>query len=101
MMMSEGIAYGDRSDSRALRVGIQSVPAFSPKCASGRVWLRNVCRFIANGYLLDGPLRRVLPDWHSENTTPMTLWAITLPNRLLPLKTRVFIDDFMAWLKSK
>ncbi|WP_324029439.1 hypothetical protein [Pantoea sp. JZ2] len=50
-----------------------------------------MCRFIANGYLLDGPLRRVLPDWHSENTTPMTLWAITLPNRLLPLKTRVFL----------
>lgn len=57
--------------------------------------------FIANGYLLNGQLRHVLPDWHIENTTPMTAYAITLPNRLLPLKTRVFIEDFMAWLKAK
>nr|WP_306278050.1 LysR family transcriptional regulator [Pantoea sp. Fr+CA_20] len=57
--------------------------------------------FIANGYLLNGQLRRVLPDWRIENTLSMTTYAITLPNRLLPLKTRVFIDDFMAWLKAK
>lgn len=57
--------------------------------------------FIASSYLLSGQLCRILPDWHIENTTPMTAYAITLPNRLLPLKTRVFIDDFMAWLKAK
>nr|WP_244861227.1 MULTISPECIES: LysR family transcriptional regulator [Pectobacterium] len=57
--------------------------------------------FIANSYLLNGRLKRVLSDWRIENPMPMTTYAITLPNRLLPLKTRVFIDDFMAWLKTK
>ncbi|WP_254446336.1 LysR family transcriptional regulator [Pantoea sp. MBD-2R] len=56
--------------------------------------------FIANGYLQKGLLKRVLPAWRIENPLPMTTYAITLPNRLLPLKTRVFIDDFMAWLKA-
>jgi len=56
--------------------------------------------FIANGYLQKGRLKRVLPAWRIENPLPMTTYAITLPNRLLPLKTRVFIDDFMAWLKA-
>lgn len=57
--------------------------------------------FIANDYLLKGLLQRVLPDWRIENPKPMTAYAITLPSRLLPMKTRVFIDDFMAWLSSK
>jgi Transcriptional regulator len=57
--------------------------------------------FIANGYLLAGKLKRVLPEWRIENPQPMTTYAITLPNRLLPLKTRVFIDDFMSWLKTR
>ena len=56
--------------------------------------------FIANDYLQKGLLKRVLPAWRIENPLPMTTYAITLPNRLLPLKTRVFIDDFMAWLKA-
>lgn len=57
--------------------------------------------FIANSYLLSGRLIRVLPDWRIENPLPMTTYAITLPSSLLPLKTRVFIDDFMAWLKAR
>lgn len=56
--------------------------------------------FIANGYLLNGRLQCILPAWRIENPRPMTTYAITLPNRLLPLKTRVFIDDFMRWLKT-
>lgn len=56
--------------------------------------------FIAARYLHNGQLKRVLPDWRIENPIPATAWAITLPSRLLPLKTRVFIDDFMAWLKT-
>ncbi|MGL4268899.1 MAG: LysR substrate-binding domain-containing protein [Plesiomonas sp.] len=57
--------------------------------------------FITDSYLRNGRLKRVLPEWRIENTIPMTTYAITLPNRLLPLKTRVFIDDFMSWLKTR
>ena len=56
--------------------------------------------FIANGYLHSNRLKQVLPEWHIENPIPRSTYAITLPNRLLPLKTRVFIDDFMHWLKN-
>lgn len=57
--------------------------------------------FIADIYLRNGRVRRVLPEWRLDNPLPRTAYAITLPNRLLPLKTRVFIDDFMAWLKAR
>ncbi|MBW7981943.1 LysR family transcriptional regulator [Enterobacillus tribolii] len=57
--------------------------------------------FIADIYLHNGKVRRVLPEWRINNPLPRTAYAITLPNRLLPLKTRVFIDDFMAWLKAR
>jgi DNA-binding transcriptional LysR family regulator len=57
--------------------------------------------FITNDYLPSGRLRRVLPEWRLENPRLMTAYAITLPSRLLPMKTRVFVDDFITWLGSK
>ncbi|MBU9845440.1 LysR family transcriptional regulator [Rahnella sp. FRB 231] len=57
--------------------------------------------FIANRYIADGQLHRVLPEWRVENPLPRNAYAITLPNKLLPLKTRVFIDDFMQWIKEE
>jgi DNA-binding transcriptional LysR family regulator len=57
--------------------------------------------FIANRYIANGKLRRVLPEWRVENPLPRNTYAITLPNKLLPLKTRVFIDDFMQWIKEE
>jgi DNA-binding transcriptional LysR family regulator len=57
--------------------------------------------FIANKYIANGKLHRVLPEWRVENPLPRNTYAITLPNKLLPLKTRVFIDDFMQWIKEE
>jgi DNA-binding transcriptional LysR family regulator len=57
--------------------------------------------FIANRYIANGKLHRVLPEWRVENPLPRNTYAITLPNKLLPLKTRVFIDDFMQWIKEE
>lgn len=57
--------------------------------------------FIANRYIADGQLHRVLPEWRVENPLPRNAYAITLPTKLLPLKTRVFIEDFMQWIKEE
>ena len=40
-------------------------------------------------YLETGDLVRVLPDWH---VAPVDLWAVFPGRRLMPAKTRVFID---------
>ncbi|WP_280176145.1 LysR substrate-binding domain-containing protein [Xenorhabdus innexi] len=57
--------------------------------------------FIANSYLADGSLLEVLPEWKFENPFPRQAYIITLPQKLLPLKTKVFIEDFMQWLKKR
>ncbi|MCP9270282.1 LysR family transcriptional regulator [Xenorhabdus sp. XENO-1] len=55
--------------------------------------------FIANIYISKGLLQKVLPEWIVDNPFPRNAYVITLPQRLLPLKTKAFIDDFMQWLK--
>ncbi|CCW29009.1 LysR family transcriptional regulator [Xenorhabdus nematophila] len=57
--------------------------------------------FIANSYISDGLLIKVLPEWKIDNPFPRQAYIITLPQRLLPLKTKVFIEDFMQWLKKR
>ncbi|PHM37060.1 LysR family transcriptional regulator [Xenorhabdus mauleonii] len=57
--------------------------------------------FIANNYISDGLLLKVLPEWQVDNPFPRQAYIITLPQKLLPLKTKVFIDDFMQWLKER
>lgn len=43
-----------------------------------------------------GELVRVLPDWHLE---PVNIWAVYPGRRLLPSRTRVFLDMLEAWLR--
>ncbi|MDE9481569.1 LysR family transcriptional regulator [Xenorhabdus bovienii] len=57
--------------------------------------------FIANIYITKGLLQKVLPEWRFDNPFPRNAYVITLPQRLLPLKTKAFIDDFMQWLKQR
>ncbi|WP_340617316.1 LysR family transcriptional regulator [Xenorhabdus entomophaga] len=57
--------------------------------------------FIASIYLSKGQLQKVLPEWIIDNPYPRNAYIVTLPQRLLPLKTKVFIEGFMQWLKQK
>ncbi|MDR3414010.1 MAG: LysR family transcriptional regulator [Formivibrio sp.] len=43
-----------------------------------------------------GELVRVLPEWHLE---PVTAWAVYPSRRLLPSRTRVFLDMLEAWMR--
>ena len=43
-----------------------------------------------------GALVRVLPDWHLEK---VSIWAVYPGRRLLPSRTRVFLDMLEAWLR--
>ncbi|MDX7998954.1 LysR family transcriptional regulator [Xenorhabdus sp. Reich] len=57
--------------------------------------------FVANTYLSKGLLQKVLPEWKIDTPFPRNAYVITLPKKLLPLKTKVFIEDFMQWLKQR
>jgi len=47
----------------------------------------------ADPYVKGGQLARVLPDWHLP---PATLWAVFPGRRLMPARTRAFIDALLA-----
>lgn len=47
----------------------------------------------AEPYVRSGQLRRVLPEWEIP---PVTLWAVFPGRRLMPAKTRVFLDALKA-----
>lgn len=47
----------------------------------------------AEPYVRSGQLARVLPEWQ---TSPATLWAVFPGRRLMPAKTRVFLDALKA-----
>lgn len=53
-------------------------------------------RLFAMPYEEKGELVRVLPDWHLPL---ITIWAVYPERRLLPGKTRAFIDLLEAWLR--
>jgi DNA-binding transcriptional LysR family regulator len=57
--------------------------------------------FIADTYLSKKILQKVLPEWKIYDASPRNAYIMTLPQRLLPLKTKIFIEDFMQWLKQK
>ena len=43
-----------------------------------------------------GELVRVLPEWH---LAPVSVWAVYPSRRLLPSRTRVFLDMLEAWMR--
>jgi len=51
-------------------------------------------RFVANS-VADGLLVRVLPDWELPS---MTVWAVMPGRRLIPARTRVFIDALQQFI---
>lgn len=56
--------------------------------------------FIAKSYLAKGRLIQVLPNWDIVTPKIMTAYAITLPGKLIPLKTRLFVDGFIDWVRT-
>jgi DNA-binding transcriptional LysR family regulator len=55
-----------------------------------------VADFYVHQFLLNGQLQRVLPQWCLK---PTPAWAVFPSRRLMPTKTRVFIDEVVAALK--
>lgn len=52
---------------------------------------------LAEPYVKSGQLVRVLPEWHFP---PAPLWAMFPGCRLMPARTRVFIDALTAKFSS-
>jgi DNA-binding transcriptional LysR family regulator len=70
-------------------------PAVLLQMARAGVGLALVGDFFAAPYVHAGELVRVLPDWRS---TPAPAWAVFPERRLMPAKTRAFIEAMAAAL---
>ncbi|WP_374563378.1 LysR family transcriptional regulator [Ideonella sp.] len=70
-------------------------PAVLLQMARAGVGLALVGDFFAAPYVHAGELVRVLPDWRSP---PAPAWAVFPERRLMPAKTRAFIDALAAVL---
>jgi DNA-binding transcriptional LysR family regulator len=56
-----------------------------------------VADFFAEPYLVRGELQRILPDWCLPDAN---CWAVFPGRRLMPAKTRAFIDMLSAAMRS-
>ncbi|HEX5686946.1 MAG TPA: LysR family transcriptional regulator [Ideonella sp.] len=70
-------------------------PAVQLQMARAGLGIALVGDFFAAPYVHAGELVRVLPDWRS---TPAPAWAVFPERRLMPAKTRAFIDALAAAL---
>jgi DNA-binding transcriptional LysR family regulator len=64
-------------------------PELLVRMALGGCGITIVNDYFALPYLDRGELVRVLPEWH---VTPVDLWAVFPERRLMPAKTRAFLD---------
>jgi DNA-binding transcriptional LysR family regulator len=63
--------------------------------ASHGMGIAGLAERFADGLVAQGLLVRVLPDWHLPT---VTAWCVTPGRRLLPARTRAFIDMIRAAL---
>jgi DNA-binding transcriptional LysR family regulator len=71
-------------------------PELLIRLARGGAGLAAVSHYFAEPYVRSGELRRVLPAWSHE---PADAWAVFPGRRLMPAKTRVFLDLLSAELQ--
>ena len=72
-------------------------PELLTRLAAGGIGIASVPEYFAHPKVRTGELRRVLPDWHPPSHTA---WAVFPGRRLMPAKTRAFIDMLQAAMAS-
>lgn len=78
----------------ASRFGVNS-PDMLARLAAQALGITAVAHLYAETFVRQGELVRVLPDWHLP---AVTAWAVFPERRLMPLKTRAFLDLLEASL---
>lgn len=81
------------SGSAALAI---NSPEMLTRLATAHLGIVASSRIFAMPYEERGELVRVLPDWHLP---VVTIWAVYPERKLLPTKTRAFLDLLEGWLR--
>jgi DNA-binding transcriptional LysR family regulator len=91
-----------RGEQRWEGVPPGSITANSPELlirfACAGAGITTVPEYFAAPHLQRGELRRVLPDWHPPS---IAAWAVFPGRRLMPAKTRAFLDMLQAALGNE
>ncbi len=83
--------------SRPAQRTLVNAPSVLMQMAEAGVGIAGVDRLIVREALEQGRLQRVLPDWHLPGSI---CWAVFPDRRLMPLRTRVFLEMMSALLDS-
>lgn len=74
---------------------LANAPSLLAQMAEAGVGIAGIDRLLVTGALREGRLRRVLPGWQLPGSTA---WAVFPERRLMPLRTRVFLEAMSALL---
>lgn len=74
---------------------LANAPSLLAQLAEGGVGIAGIDRLLVSDSLRLGRLQRVLPDWHLPGSV---CWAVFPERRLMPLRTRVFLEAMAALL---
>lgn len=76
---------------------LANAPSLLAQLAEGGVGIAGIDRLIVRQALELGRLQRLLPDWHLPGSS---CWAVFPERRLMPLRTRVFLEAMSALLDT-
>jgi DNA-binding transcriptional LysR family regulator len=76
---------------------LANAPSLLAQMAEAGVGIAGIDRLLVTDALAAGRLRRLMPDWHLPGSTA---WAVFPERRLMPLRTRVFLEAMSALLES-
>lgn len=76
---------------------LANAPSLLAQLAEAGVGIAGIDRLLVSDALRLGRLQRLLPDWHLPGSTA---WAVFPERRLMPLRTRVFLEAMSALLQS-
>jgi DNA-binding transcriptional LysR family regulator len=88
---------GERWGGLPAQRTLANSPELLMRLARGGAGVAAVANYFAEPYVKTGELRRVLPAWCHE---PSVAWAVFPGRRLMPAKTRAFLDALSAELQT-
>lgn len=93
-----GLSRGDGEPVSVLPTQrlLANAPSLLAQMAEAGVGIAGIDRLLVSDALAQGRLRRVLPDWLLPGSTA---WAVFPERRLMPLRTRVFLEAMSALLE--
>jgi DNA-binding transcriptional LysR family regulator len=76
---------------------LANAPSLLAQLAESGVGIAGIDRLMVRDALALGRLQRLLPDWHLPGSS---CWAVFPERRLMPLRTRVFLEAMAALLDT-